>query len=116
MEPIERPMGTERQFQISGRDLGVAGCDEVFVGPSVGDVVEQVVDHMRSEHNIKMPDPDFILEPTMDEPDIIRDVARAVTVEPVNDESAIIVRRMRDKLDIGRREDDERRRDDLPQG
>jgi predicted small metal-binding protein len=115
---MERAVRMEREFVVSGSDLGVAGCDEVFRGPTAGDVVTQVVEHLRSEHKIDMPDPDLILERDLEggsTPNIVRDVARAVAGRPIDDEAAIIVRRLRDRLNIGVREDDERMRDDLPQ-
>lgn len=48
-------------YEIRMSDLGIAGDDAVFSGTTPGDVVEQVVGHLRSEHDVDMPDADDIL-------------------------------------------------------
>ena len=48
-------------YELSIADLGVANDSTVITGDSPGDVVEKVVDHLRSEHDIDMPDADEIM-------------------------------------------------------
>ena len=75
---------------VTGRELGVADCDFEASGETAGDVVREMVDHLRSEHDIDMPDADVIL-------------AGKVSEEPLAvDEPgpALVVERLISKLDI----------------
>ena len=49
-------------FKITGEELGIHDCDFHASGETAGDVVRQVVDHLRDEHNVGMPDAEVILE------------------------------------------------------
>jgi predicted small metal-binding protein len=42
-------------------ELGIKDCDFVASGETAGDVVREVVEHLRAEHDIDMPDADVIL-------------------------------------------------------
>jgi predicted small metal-binding protein len=46
---------------IKGSELGVKDCDFNARGETAGDVVRELVDHLRDEHAIDMPDADVIL-------------------------------------------------------
>jgi predicted small metal-binding protein len=63
-------------------ELGVKDCDAVISGETAGDVVAEVVDHLRAEHDIDMPDADIILKGkvTEDPLDVV-DPAVALVVE-----------------------------------
>ena len=49
-------------MQINCSDLGVADCTYTAYGETPGEAVEKIVQHLRREHNINMPDADQILE------------------------------------------------------
>jgi len=49
-------------IELNCRDLGIHNCDWVARGETPGDVVEQVVDHVRKKHDIDLPDADTIME------------------------------------------------------
>jgi hypothetical protein len=48
-------------YELNMVDLGVANDSTVISGESPGELVEKVVDHLRSEHNIDMPDAEVIM-------------------------------------------------------
>jgi len=68
--------------RIKCSELGVKDCDAVVSGETAGDVVAEVVNHLRAEHDIDMPDADVILkgEVTEDPLDVV-DPAVALIVE-----------------------------------
>ena len=49
-------------YTVSCTDLGIHNCDWTATGETAGDVVEEVVRHMRKEQKIDMPDAQAILE------------------------------------------------------
>lgn len=50
-------------YQVScNEDLGIEGCDFVASGESPADVLEELLPHLRSAHNLSMPDADTILD------------------------------------------------------
>lgn len=48
-------------YELNMTDLGIANDSAVITGESPGELVEKVVDHLRSEHDIDMPDVDVIM-------------------------------------------------------
>ncbi len=74
------------QFRV-GEELGIANCDFVAQGESEGEVVEQVVQHLRQDHNVAMPDAEVILQQN----------AHFFQDEAVQ----AVVRRLRDHLNLG---------------
>ena len=78
-------------IELNCRDLGVADCDWTATGETPEDVVEQAVEHLKKEHNIKMPDPEVIMEGKFSD-------------DPLNSEASeevrLVVTRMREELDI----------------
>ncbi|MFN2201760.1 MAG: DUF1059 domain-containing protein [Caldilineaceae bacterium] len=80
------------KWEITGRELGVQDCDYTASGDEVDDVLHQIVDHLRMEHGIDMPDVDVILEAKatddpLGEPDadvslIVRRLVEALNIEP----------------------------------
>jgi predicted small metal-binding protein len=81
---------TESPMKVTGQELGVVDCDVVFEGKTAGDVVEQAVEHLRSEHGIDMPDPDEILKGTIG----------TMPGDETSDEAMLVVQRLREYLDI----------------
>jgi predicted small metal-binding protein len=74
------------------KDLGVQGCEFVARGETAGDVVDQVVSHLRHEHKIKMPGADAILSGQ----------AGRNPIEPEMDKGAsTVVRRLQESLKVG---------------
>lgn len=67
-------------------DLGVVGCDYVATGESPGDVAQDMIEHLRSEHDVDMPDADRV---TSDE-----------EIETSTAGAHVIVKRLRNALDI----------------
>lgn len=49
-------------IELRGKDLGVADCDWAALGETPVDVVQQMVAHLRQEHQIEMPSAEAILE------------------------------------------------------
>ena len=47
--------------QITCSEIGIAGCDFSTSGAAAGDAVEAMVDHIRNEHNIDMPDVEVVM-------------------------------------------------------
>lgn len=43
-------------------DLGIEGCDVVAQGETAGEVLREIVPHLRKEHNLNLPAVDDILE------------------------------------------------------
>ena len=71
-------------------ELGITGCDFVARGETAGDVVEQVVQHLHSEHDIDLPDADAILEGRVgNNPTIVG-----------SKEEFLIIERLRESLDL----------------
>ena len=48
-------------------DLRVKGCDLVFEGEAAGEVAEKVVEHLREEHDMHLPDAETIMAGDIDE-------------------------------------------------
>jgi len=78
---------TER---IACAELGIEDCDFVVSGETVGDVVGEVVEHLRAEHDIDMPDADMIMA----------DELKNEPLEMVDPEVKIVVERLTEALDI----------------
>lgn len=53
--------------KIKCSELGFQNCDFVAEGETAGEVVREIVEHLRSEHDIDMPDPEVILKGKMTE-------------------------------------------------
>jgi len=78
-------------IEISCSDLGIHDCDWVAAGETAGDVVEQVVQHVRKQHKINVPDAETFMEGDFFEDPI------GGTPDPG---SATIVRRLREELNL----------------
>jgi predicted small metal-binding protein len=76
--------------KIEGSELGIKGCDFVATGETAGDVVKAVVDHLRAEHDIDMPDADVILAGELSEEPL----------EMADPAAKVIVERLAEALDI----------------
>jgi predicted small metal-binding protein len=76
--------------QVTCKELGVAGCDETFEGTSPGDVVRKAVEHLRDHHDIDLPDAETILEGDMTENPL----------DPVDEDAALIIVRLREALNL----------------
>jgi predicted small metal-binding protein len=78
-------------YRVSGADLGIANCDFVAEGETPADVVAQMVDHLRSEHDIDMPDTETIMSDDFDLDMLFKD----------RDEGArLVVDRLREELNV----------------
>ncbi len=80
-------------MELKCSDLGVANCDFVAKGDTPGEIVEQMVKHLRQEHNIHLPDPDEILQPGSVETSML-------DFEEDHKDANIVVTRMRQALGI----------------
>mgnify|MGYP001045531529 CR=1 FL=1 len=67
-------------------DLGIADCDLVVEGETPGEIVEQIVPHLRKEHDIDMPNVDAIMDEDVDREDL-------------DDKTWTVVKRMREALE-----------------
>jgi predicted small metal-binding protein len=69
-------------MKVKCSQLGIEDCDFVAEGETAGDVVKKVVKHLRSEHQVDMPDADLITEGRMEEEPLeMADPAAKVVVE-----------------------------------
>jgi predicted small metal-binding protein len=76
--------------KIKCSELGVRDCDFVAKGESPGEIVKEVVEHLRAEHDIDMPDTDTILA---------GEVGEEFT-EVIGEEVTLIVERLTTALNI----------------
>jgi predicted small metal-binding protein len=77
-------------MKIKCSELGVKDCDFVAKGETAGDVVKQVVDHLRAEHDIDMPDADTIMDGELKEEPL----------EMVDPDVKVVAERLTAALDI----------------
>lgn len=77
--------------ELACTDLGIRDCDWVARGETAGDVVEEAVQHLRTKHNIKLPDAETIMEGDFFEDPI------GGTPDPA---AATIVRRLQEALNL----------------
>ena len=108
-------------YRLSMADLGIANDYTVLEADSPGELVEKVVDHLRDEHDINMPDADAIMAGTGTVGGIGAVGAGAGSVNPVSTsggtpsvigvvgntftggldkEAELIVRRLQELLDL----------------
>jgi predicted small metal-binding protein len=76
--------------KLSCSELGVTDCEFTASGETVGNVVEEMVAHLRDKHEINLPDADDILTGEMEEDPL----------ENLDRTSSLVVRRMIEKLEI----------------
>jgi predicted small metal-binding protein len=69
-----------------GEDLGIADCDFVARGEAPGEIMHEMVEHLREEHDMDLPDAEAILQGDVDETD-------------VDDKIWMVVRRLREDLE-----------------
>lgn len=62
-------------MEINCSDLGIADCTYTAYGETAGDAVEDMVEHLRAEHDLNMPDADEILEASAQDRAELEDVA-----------------------------------------
>ena len=80
-------------WKIEGSELGIEDCDFTVSGDKVDEILRQMVDHLRDEHGIDMPDVDVILEgkagdyvlgkPDPDVALIVQRLIEALDIEPL---------------------------------
>ncbi len=76
--------------KIKCKELGFQGCDFIAEGMTSGDVVKEIVEHLKNEHDINMPDADVILKGRMsDNP-----------FTPVDKATELVIERLTEKLNI----------------
>ena len=77
--------------RIGCNELGIKDCDFTASGETAGDVVIEVVKHLRAEHDIDMPDTDVILAGK---------VSQDPTKKKVDPAVALVVDRLIEALNI----------------
>lgn len=105
-------------YQIAMSELGIAGDDTIIRGATPADVVEDVVEHLRTQHDLDMPDAREILSdpasvrwvPPNVEPGMPR-TRGAVPVDPTdsgaeNPGVQLVITRLREKLRLGMTDED----------
>lgn len=76
--------------RIECSELGIKDCDFSLSGETPADIVEKVVEHLRAEHDIDMPDAEVILAGKMrDDP-----------LEMVDPATALVITRLKEALNI----------------
>jgi predicted small metal-binding protein len=76
--------------EINCNQLGVKDCDFTVTGKTAGKVVRRMVEHLESEHDLDLPDPDVIMAGDLKES----------VLEEIDKETGLIVKRLQEKLDI----------------
>lgn len=76
--------------QITASELGIQDCDFTARGETASDVVGQVVEHLRAEHGIDMPDAEIIMS---------GDLSKSI-LPPIDPGVQMIVDRMKETLNI----------------
>lgn len=89
---------TPDEYEISCDALGIVGCHRTFRGETAGDVVDQVSDHLRSEHDIDLPDRDVILR--SDEGIDVDAMADRILSMGYSKKAVLVMRRLRELLDV----------------
>lgn len=90
--------------EIACKTLGVKDCDYVAEGETAGDVVTDMVKHLRARHGIDMPDEEVIVSGEM----------RESILDEVDPEVKLIVKRLQEQLDVIRGQDFERSDEPVP--
>lgn len=85
--------------ELSGEDLGVAGCDFVARGEAAGEVVELMVEHLQDEHGIDMPEPTVILDTYADEASLFAKLAEVFGGD-TDKQTELLVQRIREELHL----------------
>jgi predicted small metal-binding protein len=83
---------TSGKKEIHCSELGVHECDFVAQGETPAEVVEQVVEHLRSEYGIDLPDAEEILEG--------RTPTDRLMEGRIDKDAALLVTRLREQLGI----------------
>ena len=92
------------KMSITGKELGINDCDFEASGDTAGDVVSQVVDHLREVHDLDMPDVETILEGQSSD-EFLSDADPGI---------ALVVERLTSKLNIVRQDEDDVRPMPIP--
>jgi predicted small metal-binding protein len=73
-------------------DLGIKDCECVARGETAGSVVEEIVEHLRDEHDLDLPDAEAILTGTIDEKYVIEG--------PMDPGTRMVLERLQEKLGL----------------
>lgn len=95
---------SELTKEIACNKLGVENCDYVAEGETAGDVVTDMVKHLRARHGIEMPDGEVIVSGEM----------RESILDEVDPEVKLIVKRLQEQLDVIRGQDFEASDETVP--
>ncbi len=111
-------------YKLSMKDLGIANDSTVLEAETPGQLVEKVVEHLRAEHDIDMPDADVIMSgaggvttlavggaglnpvTTAGGPTPVAGVVIGNSLDEIDDAAVIIVSRLRELLNLQHLEDD----------
>jgi len=86
--------------KLTGADINVSGCSFTAEADTAGEVLRRMVEHLRSEHDIQLPDPETILGWDEDETQLDRGARLAL-------------RRMRERLGLTKKGLDEPKMDPI---
>lgn len=95
------------EYEISCDSLGVVGCNRRFRGQTAGEIVDKVSDHLRSEHDIDLPDREVILR-TTENLDAQAAVDRFMGMG-YSKRAVLVMRRLRELLNVETPTEDEPR-------
>ncbi len=76
--------------EINCNQLGVKDCDFTVTGETAGKVVRRMVEHLETEHDLDLPDPDVIM---------VGDLKESV-LDRIDKKTALIVKRLQEQLGI----------------
>jgi predicted small metal-binding protein len=77
-------------IKIECSSLGIKDCEFTATGETPGEVVEEMIEHLRSKHDLDMPDADTILNGELN----------SSSIGDANSAVSVIVKRLREALNI----------------
>jgi predicted small metal-binding protein len=95
-------MEAENMIEVHGQDLGVEGCIYNARGETAEDVMTDMFDHLRKEHDMDMPPAEDVLEITS-VPEEAANLRRGVVVDPSlpRDKGVqLVIQRLLERLDL----------------
>ena len=87
MEPV-----SEQEIQIPCEELGVYECDYVARAKTPAEAAKQIVEHLRSEHGLHLPDVDEILGG--------RSLVDRLSGGRLGKDEALVMQRLRERLHV----------------
>jgi predicted small metal-binding protein len=92
--------GGLKMQEVRCSHFGTADCPFVARGEDAGEVVDKILAHLKNEHKMHVPSRDTVLRTDLQGHTIVDDLAKALG-GGLDEGQLLIVKRLRDALDIG---------------